>query len=295
MKAAAAYFYNHQRGEYHYDSEDHVRCYDLLSKGVALEEGSSGDWAFVMLGHLAVLRDDLNVAKKEYEKAGGKYKFLLEALEKSSDGKSLTIQGRTNFIEEIYGKVKFFFVKELINQTIFSEDHELGEHLTFIRRILNLLNEKNIKFEYTAENQSLDISNNKELSKIAPIRNLPIRILDLSHTNVEKDFKYLKMLDLVSLDVSNTRMNDYFLRNIKGMPLQHLNLEQCKVHKLSDKVFQDLPIETINIAGIPARNFSVFEKLRNLTRIICDHGQVRGINKLNLPDTVEIVVLGDTQ
>ena len=124
------------------------------------------------------------------------------------------------------------------------------------------------RYSLLDEDFSLNMQGNSDLVDIAPIGQLPLTHLNLSHTKID-DIKVLVGMPLKWVDISRSNVKD--LTPFAGLPLDYLDISNTLVKNL--KPLSGVGLTTLNIAGTKLNDIRELALL-SIKNLIIDPSQL---------------------
>ncbi len=276
------------KGVVEYNPAIDSRAYQLVSR--ALEFNDDFKEAWQLKGQLAMLLNKLPEAIDAFQHAGEESAHYVtickEFLERDISNPDTLV--------ELIEKLDFTKDNRLINDLIFKkmfEKRSLAEKVDWAEKALILKNPQvtALKFNYNYDDASLDLSGNRHLNVLYSIKNLPIQKLNLSGVKATNDFHHLERLPLTELDVSNSSFRTRHMQFIANKKLVSLSLENCNVNSL--KELESMPLEWLDISGIPCKDFNILSTLTNLEHLTCSSRQEQNIRQVLTSRNIKITVV----
>ncbi|MFC4994597.1 protein kinase domain-containing protein [Rubritalea tangerina] len=283
LKESISYYYDGTRGRHDYITRRDERAYQLVTKALELDPSNEEAWA--LKGRLSMLTFRLDVAEKAFERAGQQYLTHLDVCRSFKNSDLTDLDQLSNMLWQLVPTQDNRLIHDFMFLTIFTKRND-SKLISFIEESLNMRNPSptgRLHFHYDKKSQSLDLSDNPEMTFIFMIKNLPLRHLNLANTKIGSDLYHIEKMPLVELDVSNTLITNARMQHLRGKPLRKLALRSCSITKLD--ALADLPIETLDIRGCQIKNFTALQKLEELKQLICTPAQAEQIKKAlpNMP------------
>ena len=284
LRESISRYIDGSRGYYSYDTKTGKKAYDLVVKALNLQPENKEAWA--LRGKLEILIWRLHDAAASFEKAGEEFVVHKEACVEFAKLKKGETRRIVEFLYKLLPSTDMRLIHDVMYQVIFSlEERDLDDFIYFVEESLNMRNgggKQRLHFQFDKENMALDMSHNTQLRYIFMIKRLPIRELNISHTIIGKDLKHLERLPLTKLNASYTHMDDTTLPFLKGKGITHLNLEGTMITGLSELDF--LPLQHLNIANTPIRDFSFLRHYSLLEELVCNQRDYEKVKQYISPD-----------
>ena len=223
----------------------------------------------------------MDEAAISFGKAGEKFEILQKACEKFKGLKKGDTRKIVDFLHTILPSQDLRLIHDVMYQVIFTqEQRNFDDVLYFIEESLNMRNgghELRLNYTFDKRLMSLDMSHNPKLRWVFLIKNLPIRELNISHTQVDRDMEHLANLPLVKVDLSYTGLTNKTMIHLEGKGIVELNLESTRVS--SGLSLKFLPLQKLNIAKTEIRDFAFLADFTTLKEVVCDASVVAEIRK----------------
>jgi len=271
------------QGHHSYDTSRDEQVYQMVNR--ALLHDPNNLKAYAMKGRLAMLTGRFEEAAFAFKRAGGKYPIHEKVASGFHDSDLKNIQVYVKMLWQLAPSNDERLINDLVFKVIFS-NLPPKQMIYFVEETLNIKNNgrtKRLKFSYDSSTQSLDLSNNKKLTIIYMLKNLPIRELNLARTSVTGDLRHLKKMPLTKVNLAYTGMTNLRLEHLRGKPIRELILTGCKVSDLAP--IWDAPIELIDIRHTRISDFSQFRHYKELKTVICTEQQAEGLQKAGIQDS----------
>ena len=271
LNESVHYYYDVARGRHDYVARRDQRAYQLVSRALELDPTNLEAWA--LKGRLAMLTMRFEEAIIAFDKAGDDYKLHRSVCKEFSDKDLADLKVRADMLWRLLPSDDLRLLHDFMFLTIFTMKND-PDLLYFIEEGLNIryLGDKpRLHFTYDSAEQALDMSGNPQLIFIFMIKNLPLRTLNLSQTNVAQDIYHIEKMPLIELNMSHTPLANAQMKWLRGKPLWKLNIAHTSVTKL--RYLDDLPLESLNICGTKISNFLPLIQLSSLKVVVCDENQ----------------------
>ena len=279
LEGAISYYKNRTRGVHNYYTEYDEKAYQLVSRALELDDTDHEAW--VLKGRLAMLTSRLEAAEFSFEKAGEEYEIHRKTALENKYKDLQDVHVILPMLKQLLLGKDPRLVHDFIFKTIFSKI-TMVDRLYFIEEALKLRNpvvkDKPFKFVFDNKKMSLDLSGNTSLKYIFMLKNLPLREINFSNTDIAGDFSHVNTMPLVKVNVANTGMDDKMLRYLKGRPIRELNLQNCAVSSL--RCLRDMPLEVLDIRGTQIEDYSMLNHMPYLRQLICEQQQYAEIVKV---------------
>ena len=289
VRHGEAFYFNFKRGENEYNQAEDERGYALVSKALLLRPGDKR--ALALKGRLAMLTYRLDEALKAFQQLGPEFEIHAQVCREFRGENLRNVQVMVPFLRALLPSKDFRLIHDFMFQVVFSR-RPLAEQIYFAEETLNMRTprrEGRLNFHFNRQKMSLDISNNPTLWTIFTLKNIPFREVNFSKTNISVDFRHLRKMPLVKLNVSHTGMSNEGLGWVVGRPLRDLDISYSQVTSLER--LRDMPLTTLNIAGLKIEQLGVLSELKTLEWVGCDARQVEELRKYLDTSKVELHIL----
>lgn len=288
LRESSALYVEGSHGRISYDPQHSKKAYPLVVKALDLKPDNKEAWG--LRGKLEILLWKLDEAAISFGEAGEKFKILQKACEEFKGLKKGDTRKIVDFLHTILPSQDLRLIHDVMFQVIFTqEQRNFDDVLYFIEESLNMRNgghELRLNYTFDKRLMSLDMSHNPKLRWVFLIKNLPIRELNISHTQIDRDLEHLANLPLVKVDLSYTGLTNRTMKYLEGKGIVELNLESTRVS--SGLSLKFLPLQKLNIAKTRIRDFAFLADFTTLKEVVCDASVVAEIRR-HVASDVQII------
>lgn len=258
-----------------FDSRDISQSQEMVGRSLDLDPSNLDAWA--LSGRLHLIQDQYELAEREFLNAGMKFKNHYEVVKNFELNPDLDRHENKLLLIK---KVDPLKDTRLRNHLIFKSIHQIKDKTALMKfaveatAVVNRL--ESINWQYDSDTMTLDLSGNKKLRVVYPLKTLRFKRLIMNHTALNSHEVYnLRRIPLKYLDASYTNVKN--LERFSNLELEELDLQGSRIENLAQ--LENANVKVLNIANTRA-NLSTLKACKTLEKVICSEDQVSALKSI---------------